>query len=268
MQINKNLLIFCFILIGYYANGQHKISHTITREEIEKCETGKGHCYLVSINRKAMEDSLLITFPDNGGMSQIYLYTDSSFIKLTESNIEQSVFIRQSQKAQNDGFQEIDMTGLSDGMYKAYMHPSDHEKAIGISIYTRKTDCLPQIDTIDGQRVLAFTGRMPEFKGGQVNMMKYISENIRILPADTIHISTYERFQSRVVISLVIDAEGKVRNPCISRPYHEDRRTFIEEMVLNIINKMPDWEPGMVGDEKVAVRYSIPLNLHIRWEEI
>lgn len=87
MHINKNLLIFCFILIGCYASGQHKISHTITREEIEKCETGKGHCYLVSINWKAMEDSLLITFPDNGVMSQIYLYTDSSFIKLTERRI-------------------------------------------------------------------------------------------------------------------------------------------------------------------------------------
>ena len=77
-------------------------------------------------------------------------------------------------------------------------------------------------------------------------MLKYISENIRILPADTIHVSTYERLQSRVVVSFVIDAEGKVRNLCISRTYYEDRRTFIEEMVLNIIKKMPGWEPGMV----------------------
>lgn len=160
------------------------------------------------------------------------------------------------------------MTGISDGMYKAYMHPSDPEKAIEISIYTRKTDCLPQIDTIDGQPVLFYSERMPEFNGGTSSMLKYISENIRILPADTIHVSTYERLQSRVVVSFVIDAEGKVRNLCISRTYYEDRRTFIEEMVLNIIKKMPGWEPGMVGGEKVAVRYYIPLNLHIRWEEI
>ena len=248
------------MLIGCYANGQHKICHTITLEDIEKYETGKGISYPVNINRKTINDTLLIIFPNSRTMSQIYLQADTSYNSRIENNSEKSAIIRRGKKKQRRKSQEIDMTGLSDGRYKAHLDFPDSERTIGISIYTRDLDCLPSIDTIDGRPVLFAAERMPEFKGGLSNLMSYLSKNIKLPSA----VDYTDYIQGRVSITFVIDEKGKVRNPCVMRPLYKDRLTLIEEEVLRVVCNMPDWKPGMVGDEKVATRYSLPVHIRLR----
>jgi len=260
MNIQKNLLAFCFILIGSYVNGQHKISHTITLEDIEKYGTGKRFSYPVNINRKTINDTLLIAFPNSKRISQIYLQADTSYNNQIESDAEKPVFIKQREKKQRKKSQEIDMTGLPDGRYKAHLHFPDSGKTIGINIYTRDSDCMPPIDTIDGGPVLLVTERMPEFKGGQSNLMSYLSKNIKLPLA----VDYTDYIQGRVSITFVIDEKGKVRNPCVMRPLYQDRLTLLEEEILRVVCNMPDWDAGMSGDKKVATRYFLPIHIHLR----
>ena len=48
----------------------------------------------------------------------------------------------------------------------------------------QNSDCVQQVDTIDGMDVLSIAEKMPDFIGGYESLMRYLSENIKY-PATT-----------------------------------------------------------------------------------
>jgi hypothetical protein len=99
MKLNKIILTFFFLLTAYFMQGEsNKISHTVTFEYIEGCETGKGECYPVNINRKTINDSILIYFPNGGTISDVYLYYDSIFNNWINKTVDNPEFLRHDKK--------------------------------------------------------------------------------------------------------------------------------------------------------------------------
>lgn len=85
----------------------------------------------------------------------------------------------------------------------------------------------------------------PSFMGGDENtFLKWMSERI-VRPDNCTH-------SGRVLVSFVIQADGKVSNVKIERGVCE----VLDALVLKVISDSPDWEPGMVDMLPVNVMYT------------
>lgn len=91
---------------------------------------------------------------------------------------------------------------------------------------------------------------MPEFPGGMNAFMQYISENIQY-PVE----AQKKGIQGRVVMQVVIDAEGNVTEPKILRGVDP----LLDAEAMRITNNMPKWNPGKHNGKAVAVKYTYPL---------
>lgn len=90
----------------------------------------------------------------------------------------------------------------------------------------------------------------PSFPGGQRGLINYVNK-IRRYP--------YAAFKSgicgRVLCSFVINPDGSISNVTVLRGVEES----LDSEAVRIIEKMPKWNAGMIGDEKVSVRYILPI---------
>jgi len=91
---------------------------------------------------------------------------------------------------------------------------------------------------------------MPEFPGGQAELMKYLSSNIRY-PS----IAMEENIQGRVIASFVVEIDGKISNIEIVRGLGGG----CDEEVIRIIKNMPKWKPGKNRGETVRVKFALPV---------
>ena len=76
---------------------------------------------------------------------------------------------------------------------------------------------------------------MPEFPGGMKALMDFIQKNVRY-PEE----ARKNGIQGRVIVSVVIDGNGRVVDPVIMR----SRYPALDEEALRIVGLMPQWKPG------------------------
>ena len=96
---------------------------------------------------------------------------------------------------------------------------------------------------------------MPEFPGGQAELMKYLSSNIRY-PS----IAMEENIQGRVIASFVVEIDGKISNIEIVRGLGGG----CDEEVIRIIKNMPKWKPGKNRGETVRVKFALPVKFSLQ----
>lgn len=104
--------------------------------------------------------------------------------------------------------------------------------------------------SVDGV-VFLIAEKMPEFPGGETEVAKYISENIKH-PEDAKE--NKEGFRS--FVSFVIDSTGSVVNLSIAR---SSGSVALDNEALRVVSKMPKWKPGMQRGVAVNVSYTIPV---------
>lgn len=108
-----------------------------------------------------------------------------------------------------------------------------------------------QNSTTDENTIYTRVDKMPEYPGGQVALVKYLSKNIKY-PA----IYKKNKVNGRVLVSFVIDKNGKVTSAQIVKGLNEE----CDAEALRVISKMPDWIPGEKNGVKVAVQFGLPVN--------
>ena len=96
---------------------------------------------------------------------------------------------------------------------------------------------------------------MPAFPGGESEMMKYLGNNL-IYPERAKDAAA----QGTVLISFVVDKEGKISNPTIKRGIGFG----CEEEAIRVIQKMPTWSPGKMNGQTVNVEYVLPIRFTLR----
>src|SRR5574343_156549 len=92
-----------------------------------------------------------------------------------------------------------------------------------------------QTSSTDENAIYTRVDKMPEYPGGQVALVKYLSKNIKY-PA----IYKKNKINGRVFVSFVIDKDGKVTSAKIVKSLNEE----CDAEALRVISKMPDWIPG------------------------
>lgn len=92
---------------------------------------------------------------------------------------------------------------------------------------------------------------MPSFPGGKEALMDYLKNKIRPFDSDV-----QKGLIGKMVIRFYVDVDGTVRNPEVLKDNIGGR---CAEAAITAINKMPKWNPGMQGDQRVKVYYLLPL---------
>lgn len=92
--------------------------------------------------------------------------------------------------------------------------------------------------------------KMPEFPGGMTGLMQHLSKNIRY-PAE----AHTNNIQGRVVVSVIINTEGKVTNAKIVQSVAPS----LDAEALRVTGTMPDWIPGIKDGKPVNVKYTFPV---------
>lgn len=94
-----------------------------------------------------------------------------------------------------------------------------------------------------------FVEQMPNFPGGDREMMKFIAENIKYPEKDD------KNHLQRVIVRFVIKKDGTVADAIVTR----GTNPLFDEEALRVINSMPKWTPGKQNGENVSVYYTIPV---------
>lgn len=103
----------------------------------------------------------------------------------------------------------------------------------------------------DESAVYTKVDKMPEYPGGQVALVKFLSKNIK-------YPSKYkkEKVNGRVFVSFIIDRTGKVTQAKIVKSLNEE----CDKEALRVITMMPNWIPGEKDGNKVNVQFGLPVN--------
>jgi beta-lactamase regulating signal transducer with metallopeptidase domain len=142
------------------------------------------------------------------------------------------------------------------------------------------------VKTVNGKQVYDVPEVMPEFPGGQVSLLTYVSQNFRYP-----QIAYENGVQGRYVVGFCISSEGKVTDVEIARKpegetlseinvnalSQEDdsvavnkrinqvkAREALEQEAIRLVKSLPDWKPGMVDGKPVNCRYNMPVTFKLQ----
>lgn len=92
--------------------------------------------------------------------------------------------------------------------------------------------------------------QMPQFPGGDQEMMKFIKENLKypIIDAEN-------GVQGRVTMRFVVDENGSIQDAQIVRGLSPG----CDKEALRVVRMMPKWIPGKQNGKNVAVYFTLPI---------
>ena len=106
----------------------------------------------------------------------------------------------------------------------------------------------------DANLVFDFVDKMPEFPGGQVEMIKFLSKNINY-PT----VALDQGVQGSIYVQFVIWKDGSVREVKVLRGVDSP----LSNEAIRVIKMMPNWEPGTQRGIPVNTRYTLPIKFKL-----
>ena len=97
--------------------------------------------------------------------------------------------------------------------------------------------------------------QMPQFPGGEKEMLKFIKNNLRY-PA----IATEMGISGTIIVNFVVDRDGKITRIKVVRGIGGG----CDEEAVRVLSKMPAWSPGKQGGRAVLVSFTVPLKFMLQ----
>lgn len=91
---------------------------------------------------------------------------------------------------------------------------------------------------------------MPQYPGGQIEMLKYIMENIKY-PEQAMK----EGIQGRVTVRFIVEKDGSISNVRPVLSVHP----LLNKEAVRVVESMPKWSPGKQNGKPVRVRFNVPV---------
>lgn len=125
----------------------------------------------------------------------------------------------------------------------------------GVTREANVTEALPQItaespDTV----VLRTVEQLPEFPGGIVQFMKWLTRNLRYPPQ-----AQQQKIQGKVVVSFIVNKDGSIASPTIVT----SADPLLDREALRVIKMMPRWKPGLEDGKPCRTMFAIPVNFQL-----
>ena len=97
--------------------------------------------------------------------------------------------------------------------------------------------------------VFEMAEKMPEFPGGMAALMQFLADNLR-------YPKGAEDVSGRVVVQFVVDKDGSVRDPKITKSVDP----LLDAEALRVVSMLPKFTPGEIDSKPVAVEYALPIS--------
>ena len=92
--------------------------------------------------------------------------------------------------------------------------------------------------------------RLPEFPGGPMELMKWLTKNLRYP-----HYAKSLRIEGKVVVSFIINTDGTTSDPLIVQSAH----AYLDEEAMRVVRAMPRWKPGENHGKPCRTLFAIPV---------
>ena len=98
--------------------------------------------------------------------------------------------------------------------------------------------------------VAASAESMPQFPGGQTELIRFLYKNIQY-PA----IALKQKIEGRVWCSFIVEKDGSISNVNLEEGVY----IFLDDEAVRVLKMMPNWVPGRTNGEYVGVKVYIPV---------
>ena len=105
-------------------------------------------------------------------------------------------------------------------------------------------------DTTD-QEIFTMVEHAPEYPGGDVARLKFLSEKITY-PKD----ASRSGIQGTVYIAFVVEKDGSISNVKVLRGIGGG----CDEVAVNAVKSMPKWKPGFQRGKTVRAQFNMPIS--------
>ena len=96
--------------------------------------------------------------------------------------------------------------------------------------------------------------KMPQFPGGDVALMKWISDNMKYPP-----IAAENGIDGRVYCHFVVNADGSVVDVEVTRPLDPN----LDKEAVRVLRLLPKFQPGEQRGKPVRVKFSVPVRFQL-----
>lgn len=136
---------------------------------------------------------------------------------------------------------------------------ADRDIALPAGAFTGESPSIavPDDRTRDESEIFVVVEEMPAFPGGDPKLLEYLYKEMRY-PS----LALESRIQGLVVVQFVIDENGKILNPTVTRGIGGG----CDEEALRVVRAMPNWKPGKQRGRPVKVRYNLPVRFQLKTE--
>ena len=104
-------------------------------------------------------------------------------------------------------------------------------------------------------KVLTAVEQMPQFPGGEPQLIKYIQSHLKYPP-----VAMENNIQGRVTIQFVVTKTGKVGEVKVARGKDPD----LDKEAMRVVKSLPDFIPGKMNGQSVNVWYTLPITFKLQ----
>ena len=104
-------------------------------------------------------------------------------------------------------------------------------------------------------KIFTSVEQMPRFPGGEEELMKYISDNIKY-PA----VAMENNVQGRVVVQFVVTRDGSIGEVKVARGKDPD----LDREAVRVVKTLPKFIPGKMNGQAVNVWYTLPITFKLQ----
>ena len=97
--------------------------------------------------------------------------------------------------------------------------------------------------------------KQPEFPGGTQMMYQYIAQNV-VYPEE----AAQQGAQGKAIVQVVVNKDGSLSNIEVIRSSGD---MALDAEAKRVVGSMPKWTPGVLQDEIVRCKYTIPVNFRL-----
>ena len=105
------------------------------------------------------------------------------------------------------------------------------------------------------QKVFDVVEQMPEYPGGIQALFEYLSQNVKY-PAD----AENQKVEGRVIATFIVETDGTINNVEVVKPVFPS----LDAEAIRVLQGMPKWTPGKQSGKEVRVKYTVPINFHLK----
>lgn len=121
----------------------------------------------------------------------------------------------------------------------------------GLADDAKVTEALPQVPVAASDSVVLTTvEKLPEFPGGIVEFMKWLTANLRYP-----EYAQKNKIEGKVVVSFIVNKDGSISSPKIQKSVDP----MLDNEALRVIKRMPRWKPGIMDSKPCRTMFAIPV---------